>query len=224
MNRPIIFFVHIPKTGGTSISNMIKLRLGNAAEWRVNREGMATDPDKAWYMGHFPYGVHTEFPARKAVYMTILRDPIERLWSHYWSVLRHPNHYLYELAASLGPMQYVGDRSISYENDNTQTRMICGRGYWQDYDPVTAADFELARRNLDRFAVVGLSERLEETATLIYDVMGWEPDPLHYDNIGTNKPEAIPDCVREAMEAVTVYDRQLYTYAVNLFEEQVKHG
>ena len=64
----------------------------------------------------------------KSKYITFLRDPVERLISHYHYVLRRPKHYLYEQVVKdgLSLSDYVTS-DISPELSNHQVRMISGR-------------------------------------------------------------------------------------------------
>jgi hypothetical protein len=92
--RKLYCFLHIPKTGGTSFIDVIEQNFKKNHE--VFRFPRGVEPKHGWepvefIHGHFPYGFHKIkecFPGRKIVYFTFLRNPIERLWSHYnfWKI------------------------------------------------------------------------------------------------------------------------------------------
>lgn len=212
------FFIHIPKTGGTTVSSMIRTRILSPWQWDVLPDGLVNYDTPAIAQGHVPYGVHERFPDRPHQYITVLRDPVERQWSHYYSVLRRPEHHLYQQAVALGPAEYMLDRSVTNENDNIQTRMISGLGTRRG-EKVEASHFYAACRNLASFAVVGLTEHLRETMRRIYVLWGWgQPETLQHQRPGTNKPADIPGDVRAACEQATVWDRQLYDVAKEIFK------
>ncbi|MHC4646778.1 MAG: sulfotransferase family 2 domain-containing protein [Planctomycetota bacterium] len=218
MTDPLIIFVHIPKTGGTSLKNMVKDHLGDAVQWDATDKGTIGGNTIQVMMGHFPYGGHERYPDREVKYFTMLRDPIQRLWSHYWSVVRNPGHYQHFKAVFLGHARYFADRSLTYENDNTQTRMLCGQGFgWDAREPITQADYEQAKRNLATFAAVGIFEHYEESVKKIYRALHWKKDPLRFDNRGRGKPDVIPDEALVVMRDVTVFDRQLYEVGKEIF-------
>jgi hypothetical protein len=92
-----IFFVHVPRTAGTSLRNMLvdaRLRI-NPEAWDISDRREV--PDVGWQftrhlakmrrstvglvMGHMPYGFGTLF--QNPLYITVLRDPVERLISSY---------------------------------------------------------------------------------------------------------------------------------------------
>lgn len=84
-----IFFIHPPKSGGSTVITFFDLNLGKDrfANFVWDREGWGSCRAKLLETrvggGHHPYGMHRtiKHPLR---YCTVLRDPLARQISHYW--------------------------------------------------------------------------------------------------------------------------------------------
>ena len=95
VDKPVNIFIHIPKTAGTSLYQMLKTSLG---EEKVGYSYILTSPP-AYYMkyeyliGHFDYDLaYYLLPNREKKFYTILRNPIDRLISKYLFFKSHdPN-------------------------------------------------------------------------------------------------------------------------------------
>ena len=85
-----ICLLHIPKTAGTSFSKMLK---NHASNHFVNLDI------------HRP--VSKFCPSSEFKYVTILREPIARVWSYYQMVLRSPKGYPYKKYAVLGLRKFI---------------------------------------------------------------------------------------------------------------------
>jgi hypothetical protein len=81
-----------------------------------------------------------------------------------------------------------------------------------------------AQDNLRACAVVGLTERFDETMLLLKKAYGWRLPFYERRNVSTKRPprEAIPAHILRQIEADNALDAALYTYAQELFEEQVR--
>lgn len=174
MDKETIIFLHIPKTGGRSLQSIIlkKYRdaevitdahekFGEIAEW--------SDEHKRnihYIQGHFIFGAHKMFP-QACKYITLLRDPVERVISHYYYIKRSPGHPLNRdvMEQSLDLEGYVTS-GICDEVLNDQTRLIAG--VKREESMAESAMLSQAKENIDRnFLVAGVLDQFDETLMLL---------------------------------------------------------
>ena len=92
-----LFFLHIPKTAGTSLRELLSCRFAPADILALDRRGAHEHPSQQletisryrFVHGHVPYALVDRFPRRPFV-VTLLRDPIDRAVSAF--------HYMQHLA------------------------------------------------------------------------------------------------------------------------------
>ncbi len=156
---PTVLFLHIPKAGGTTLGDYVfnQCRAEDGRDEGLLNAGVLflpfgffKEPDLAIseniqnllrrtdlraVIGHFWYGIH-KYVERPATYITLLRNPAERIVSLY--------HYL-KLEGRMSIEEFVATPSFK-EMDNDQTRRIAG------VDPAiggcTSATLLAARENL----------------------------------------------------------------------------
>jgi hypothetical protein len=163
-------------------------------------------------VGHFWFGLH-EHVARPSVYVTLLRDPIERVVSLYYYAKLHETMSLEEFVRT-PPFKEV---------DNDQTRRIAGLN--PAVGACTRAMLDTARENLRRrFAVVGTTERFEETLALLNSRLGWSREVVSYPrNVNAARPpsSAFSHETIELVRARNELDFELWRYASELMDETI---
>ena len=92
--KPLLAFVHIPRTGGGTVSSAISKNYsplkgpGNfqrgPEKTQLGLQNIASKPGLWEAVGdHVPYGLFLRYLPADTRYMTILRDPVDRALSHY---------------------------------------------------------------------------------------------------------------------------------------------
>ena len=235
MHNETAIFVHIPKTAGTTLNQIIGRQVPRQARYEIRRHDVGIQKFKELdrkrradirvLHGHIPYGLHKYIPG-PATYFTLLRDPIERVLSYYYFVQREPDHYLYDYANTPGMTvkRYLQDH-ISLQTANFQTRLISG--VWTDvgYGECDGSVLALAKKNLaERFAVIGLTERFDETLILLKRRFGWRNVYYGWHNVTRRRPhqESLPAETLAVLRAHNQLDLELYAHARELFERQIQ--
>lgn len=233
---PTVIFLHIPKTAGTTLFSVLWLNY-------AKNEILLTDPASAHpfsdfskvdkvkrekmrvLIGHFAYGMHTLIP-RDSIYITVLREPIERFLSDFYHIKREPAHGLHHLVKSgQMTMQDYLERLASRKQDNIQTRLFAGDYRNNGAEHCSDAMLDQAKENLkNEFAVVGLTERFDETLLLIKRKLGWKYTLYKRRNVTSNRPKqsTLSRDQLQLLQAHHRYDLALYSYAITLFETQVE--
>lgn len=233
--RPLIF-LHIPKAAGTTLQEIIVRHYaggkvyrftGNQQQWQSFCESPLEE--RAQYdllTGHVHFGLH-EFLPDPATYITMLRDPIDRVVSHYHFVMANPDHYLHSvLAGGRYTLHDYAVTRVSHELDNDQVRWLCARDHFDvPVGEVSREMVEEAKWNLaNAFGVIGLVERFGDSLRCLRSAFGWEEvHPPERRNANRHRPtldRVAPDTIA-AIREINRYDCELYDYARVLFEEQV---
>jgi hypothetical protein len=199
----LLFFLHVPKTGGISLTEILDAHFAPGAvlevqDWRdaerlIGEMSVVELARVRCVRGHHWFGpgdraIHDRL-AVDPVVITALRDPVARTVSAYQHVMRLDEHWLRERldldeGETMPLHDFVEHPRTQGEIANLQTRLIVGRVPGNPAqlnadsgDGVPLEDAELlatAKARLDSFAWVGLTERMEESVWLLTTMMGWE--------------------------------------------------
>lgn len=235
MNPSVDFFVHIPKTAGTTLNDILRANYPDEAILdvydpegyrRLRRMTAAELQTLRLVQGHMFVHDYDELldgpvPVRA---MTFLRDPVARVVSEYRFLKSWPGQHLHQLINSenIGLEEFVATdrRELVHHGKNLMTKSLCG-SVLNDSDP---AMLERAWTNLsERFACFGLVERFDESLLLLRNVLGL--GSIFYDRRNVNpertEPEALPEATRTLIEEHNQLDRELYTHAAALLDERI---
>ncbi len=242
--EPLLVFIHVPKTAGTTVKTILRRQRpesrvrnvgnvlkgyerGRAATEAAGRQ-LLSDRETWAVKAHIPFGFQRYLPP-DARYMTFLREPIERVISNYYHEARHP------VRRGEVPRLVRAEDLLSAQRpflDNLQTRMLSDELHAFDV-PATPELLEQAKRNLrDRFVFVGITERFDESLLMLNAVLGLplgtyrsEKAATEYKvrRLGMVRPKAA-DLAPEALEVIERHnelDRELYAFGCALFEQRL---
>jgi hypothetical protein len=242
-----IVFLHLPKTAGSTLKAALQykypsetLLLEDTSDHfgGIDRVPLEERRSARVVTGHIHYGIHRLIP-RECDYVTVLREPVARVVSMYRHILAHPRHRLHDQLAQSGMgLEEFARTADDAGLDNLQTRLISGRqagevithagskgGVWLAPE-LGRDDLEEAKRNLDRFLVVGLTERFDESFILIRRALGWKLPVYETRNVAKvvegstvepPKPEAI-----ELIRDRNTLDIELYEHAQGLLSGAIE--
>lgn len=184
-------FCRVPKTGSTSVSWMLKLL---AYDRCVNLDSHV--------------GVSRECPPGPYRYFTFLRDPVDRVWSHYQMVKRFGGRSGWAIHVRKGFEHYC---SRCWEAQNMMTRYLVARAR----KPVGPQHVDQALENLSRFAFVGFFDSLQADALALLEALG-RPTPhvtLPHETRAAVPKETVTDEHREVARHYNALDVELVRLA-----------
>lgn len=218
----VIIFVHIPKTGGATLCAILEKEYKDYYDIQRVKIPMSKylqqDQTKKLEVirGHFGFGIHKLLPQKKYTYITILRDPIERVISAYYYIRRSKPHKLHDLLNKITLNKFVTNRNFHHQTFNMQTRMLTGN---------SGTDLEIAKKNLKNyFSIVGITERYDETLYVMKKKYGWKIDNYRKRNVTLNRPSVkkIPKETIEIIKKKNQNDIELYQFANKLLNNQLQ--
>jgi Sulfotransferase family len=235
MARPIpakkILFLHIPKTAGTSLREIVRRNYpGDRCVFVYSLEPaylqtLQRDVERAEAVfGHFSFGFHDLFGV-EARYVTVLRNPIDRVVSFFRHEAKHDDNEYYRQIADGMTLKDLLRSEQCHQVNNHMVRIITGHT-----DFSTTHDVRLLRQaeaNLEsHFDAVGIAEQMDRTVELIGGRLGWPRRSLGWArrskverlNVDLDSPSFVLDeSTRAEIERFNTLDLELYRGAARRF-------
>jgi len=250
-NNDILYFLHIPKTAGTTFATVLEnyFDLDSICPeqlWQELLPGKKLNFLKyklIW--GHYGYCLYQILP-KKPVYITILRDPVERTISSIEHRIRDPDPRFIHLNEFIGKTvhevltdskikllpdpqtKYIGlDPDVSSMIDLLNRESILNFEFSETFNLTRSKTNEdlikTSIQNLSKFAFVGIAEKFEESLFLLFYTFGWRPVMRSWKlNVSPKrtKTSALPPKALQKILDATQLDKKLYEYGLKLFEER----
>jgi len=222
--KDLFIHLHIPKTGGTTLRDIIQRQYQSEKILMIPKLDESEDILKEvstsqinqlkLIQGHLKYGIHNHFH-RRAKYFAIIRDPINRVLSTYYYVLSQKNNPQ-NLSTSNNQMT-IYDYVQSGVNPfliNGQTQLISGKTGNID-NPIIKSEelFSLAKENIaNDFLFLGITEMFDETILILKNMLGWHMPYYSIANRTKNKPnyDAVDPTVTSFIKEHNQLDIKLY--------------
>lgn len=221
-----LLFLHIPKTAGTALRNLIAECLG---EERVTRglptmfldEALLRYGDSAAICGHFRSRQGERLPPDR-IPITVLRDPLERFLSDYsFRKFDNGRRLVDERVRALDINEFVAQLTeADMEELNLQTSLLFPLGTdsqtvlsWQERT-------EAARSALERFGFVGIQEEFDDFVCMLCARFAWPArQSLAFVNTTSQKigVAELSDSSCRKLEEMLAPDRSVYAAAVERF-------
>lgn len=229
-SRTLIVMVHIPKTGGTSFAHVLRKIYGNRfldiSGLRKDWETRRPNPDKILCLsGHFPYGWHRKlgakrgratdltevwptdglFEGRRILYLSIVRDPVDRILSTYRYARRLGEHKMHAEAVRRSPEEFVQYLEELWPEHtwNLQAHML--RGLPED-----------------RFFLCAPLPQLEEFISVLGRVLDWpgEIQAPHLNDTRAIRHDPINEKLRAKIKSLVSRDQELYENVSKRFAQR----
>lgn len=220
------FFVHIPKTAGTTVA----LILARQFKWKKilsfyppksRKDFTPLSPDHInqfdLCFGHIPFPVDHKIE-RGIEYFTFLRKPRELILSGYRYV-KGDNHGVKKVIGTNYSLKDFLKQGILKNFDNVMVRFLSGN-IEKAYLEINEDDLKLAIKNFDtHFNIFGLTEYFDESLVMLAHHMNWAP--LYYvrENRSAFKldPKELDEENEKIIALCTKYDQILYDHAHKKF-------
>ncbi len=238
-SRPTAVFIHVPKTGGSTLNGVInrQYRSGEIMGVGFNHlESQArflamSDQDKGrirCLRGHVAYGIQNHLPGPYCL-VTILRNPVDRFLSEYKHLTGRSSKFIhYPPEALASPRAHLEYRA-SINSLNLQTAQISGyltSGVidGSPLEPLPDDALDKAKRHLETFDIPGVLDRFDECLLLMKDALGWrKPIVSIRRNAAATRGQklVISDELRQKVAEATSLDMELYELACRLIDEKI---
>ena len=231
---PRLIFLHVPRTSGSTLHGILS-RQYRPEETHTEEIFLPPDVQRFRDMpedqrarirllkGHLSFGLH-EFMPGPSTYLTMVRDPIDRLVSYYYYVKRRPAAVLHGYVKGVDLATFVSEGRARDHTDNSFVRFFSGSPFVEQ-GTIDERLLDRAKANLAKhFVLIGQQRYFDESILMLKQELGWTPPYYRNKNVTKGRPKVaeIDDRTRRILEEHTVFDREIFDYCTKLFREKLE--
>lgn len=210
MQRRVVF-THIPKTAGTSVIDMLKEAFGDAF-WDSPPEPTGDEivPDDAIVSaGHHAFRRHPMHDLNP-MYVSIIRDPVDRYLSYYKHLQDWPDHYAARSvpgSAGMSPLELAKALVdvLNPEMSDLQAYMLTGAICWRDID----ANIRHIEQN---YALVGTVENIEDFRQRLQKLLDIPLPPMPVSNVSKTNVDYVEPGLQEFIASINPRDTAVFQH------------
>lgn len=230
--RDILFFLHIPKTAGTSFYSMLTNHFfPNTTliieDTSIHKKLKKTYPDELsryrFFRQHADYYFYRYLP-RKPIYLTFFRNPIARIVSLFNHIINMPNHPQFDLMGKEKNLSTFLQNRIERGINNEQIRAIIGKH--PTNKTLTQSDLlEISKIRLNEITFFGIQEYYDDSLELFSYIFGWKGTEILNINKSSKKISVLDLSSKERtmIEENNQLDNEFYSFAVELFYKKINY-
>jgi hypothetical protein len=229
-DNDVLYFSHIPKTAGMTFRTIVEDHFHSEEICPATLNAQLAKMPKEeigkyrLFRGHLGFINLPELvPGKQIVNVTVLREPVARVISHYEYIRRMPGDPHYPAVKDMSLEEFSQKLTAGKVGKNIQTYHVA-KTLRFDLDGLTPTEIlEIAKESLDQFAFVGLVERFQDSLFLLSYIFGWKPilNSRKENAAKSKKSESeLSASTLEVIQENTQLDHELYHYAREIFESR----
>ncbi len=246
--NPDVFFVHVPKTAGTSLRSLLEqyhhqkfvvptdILRRMAQEQGVPRSELKRTPELDAYACFHAHTNYVDFLREDMSRVTILRDPRSRLQSlmNHWQqwtdkeITNGPgkdhikNIKRQAKASTLNEFLQIDADAVRRLFHNGMAKTLVSNFPVPEHVRLKGQDLlDRALQNLDRMDWVGITERFDESILLLCDYFAWPvPNATQRLNVRQHRTKETDEPTQSIKDALE-YDQVIYARGVELLDTRL---
>ncbi|BAU43595.1 Sulfotransferase family protein [Leptolyngbya sp. O-77] len=225
-----LYFCHIPKTAGMTFRTILEDYFACEEICPATLSNQIADytPEQLreyrLFRGHLGFvNIPGLLAGKNLIKVTVLREPVSRVISHYEYIRRTPDDPYYESVSQMTLEEFATGEGPGRVGKNVQVYHIARLLQYDIGSLEPEEALALAQKSLHLCAYAGILERFQESLFLLSYIFGWKPIVnSRRENVAKSKTplsEIPPETLARIREAMSL-DRALYDDGCEIFQQR----